>query len=76
MLSVMLGAALLERQIELGETISYEAWVMRYGSLSLFSDGHESADGAFEHPHSCGWDADKIEVVRVKSIRQRVTHNV
>ena len=76
MLSVMLGAALLERQMELGETTSYEAWVMRYGSLSLFSDGHESADDAFEHPHSCGWDTDKIEVVRVKSIRQRVTHNV
>lgn len=61
--------------MELGEATTYEAWVLRYGQLTLYSDGHESAEGALEHARLGGWDANKIEVVRVKSIRQRVTPN-
>lgn len=61
--------------MELGETTTYEVWVERYGSFRLISDGYASADDAFKHARLCGWDADKIEVVRVKSIRQRVTPN-
>lgn len=61
--------------MEPGEATTYEAWVLRYGQLALYSDGHESAEDAFKHARLGGWGANKTEVVRVKSIRQRVTPN-
>ena len=61
--------------MELGEETTYEVWVLRYGQLALYSNGHPSAEDAFKHAPLGGLGANKTEVVRVKSIRQRVTPN-
>lgn len=58
--------------MNLGETTTYEAWVLRYGDFCLFSSCNETSEDALAYAKSCGHSVDNIEVVRITTNRCRV----
>ena len=57
-------------ELNLGEKVSYDAYVIRYGKPEIFSGKHQTAEDALNHALSGGWDEEKILVVRAKTVRQ------
>ena len=62
-----------ESPISLGETFTYEMWLLRYNNWCLVAEGFESCEEASKFAVDAGLSERKVKIVQVFTRRRQVS---